>query len=139
MAMKRGIVKGMSIGYDSIKKSFDKDVRDLQEVKLYEGSIVPWPMNDLAQVTDVKSAEGFLAQITAFNEEIKAGRTISSANLKLIQQAYAALQALLEAAQPSDDTGKDGKPQDNAGKSGDAHSLADLYQGITEFTKSIRA
>lgn len=58
MAMKRRAVTGMSMGFDPIKTGEGKDaqgrIRELLEVKLYEGSIVPWPMNYEAQIIDVK-------------------------------------------------------------------------------------
>ena len=54
--MKHGIVKGLSIGYDTVKKSYDPatNIRHLQEVKLFEGSVVTFPMNTQAQLTTVK-------------------------------------------------------------------------------------
>ena len=54
--MKRRVVNGMSIGYTAIKKEFEKSIRNLQEIKLFEVSVLPWGMNELAQVSDVKSA-----------------------------------------------------------------------------------
>jgi hypothetical protein len=53
--MKAGIVKGLSIGYDTIKSSFVGDVRELQELKLWEISCVLFPMNESAQITAVKT------------------------------------------------------------------------------------
>lgn len=53
--LKARAVKGLSIGYDVIKETFEKGVRLLHELKLYEFSIVTFPMNPLAQVEAVKS------------------------------------------------------------------------------------
>lgn len=140
MSMKRKVVNGMSIGYNAVKKAFEGSIRNLSEIKLFEISVLPWGMNELAQVTDVKSLEGALAGVLALCEEQKSGKMFSSANLKLIQQAAEALNALLKAAEPSEgDTPKGWEPPDKADKSGQAHSLADLYEGITNLTKSIRA
>lgn len=66
--MKEGVVTGMSIGYEVIKKSIEGGVRHLKEIKLYEGSVVLFPMNDLARITDVK-AEG--EEKGDFNEELR--------------------------------------------------------------------
>jgi len=56
MAMKRKAVTGLSMGYETIKENTGTDgVRDLSEVRLFEGSVCPWPMNTEARVTDIKS------------------------------------------------------------------------------------
>ena len=60
---KHNVLSDMSIGYGVVDQAFDNDsdngrtVRKLKEVKLYEISMVAIPMNPLARVTDVKSAE----------------------------------------------------------------------------------
>ena len=55
----RGHVEGMSIGYETMAASFeeiDGDViRHLTEVKLFEGSVTPFPANEDAVVLGVKS------------------------------------------------------------------------------------
>jgi Escherichia/Staphylococcus phage prohead protease len=56
LLIKAGIVKGLSIGFDAIKESYVNSVRRLKEIKLYEGSIVTFPMNEQALITSVKSA-----------------------------------------------------------------------------------
>jgi HK97 family phage prohead protease len=55
--LKAGIVKGLSIGYESIKAQVVGGVRHLKEIRLYEGSVVTFPMNTLATVTSVKALE----------------------------------------------------------------------------------
>jgi HK97 family phage prohead protease len=52
--MKQKIVRGLSIGYDSIKWAWDEMTRILQEVKLWEISPVTFPMAIDALVTGVK-------------------------------------------------------------------------------------
>lgn len=58
----RGVPLGLSIGYQVIKFAWDKvrgeTVRILKELKLNEGSLVLFPMNELALVTGVKSDDG---------------------------------------------------------------------------------
>lgn len=58
-ALKKGYVFQQSIGYDTIKSDYvkidGKMVRDLVEIRLWEGSIVTFPANEEAVVTDVKS------------------------------------------------------------------------------------
>jgi len=53
--LKKSILNGLSIGFDSVKWLLDKGVRLLKEVKLWEGSVVSFPANELALVTSVKS------------------------------------------------------------------------------------
>jgi len=52
--LKSGVIKGMSIGYDTIKESIENGVRHLKELRLWEGSIVTFPMNEAAMVTGIK-------------------------------------------------------------------------------------
>lgn len=54
--MKRGIVKGLSIGFDTIKAQVIDAVRHLKELKLWEGSVVTFPMNLNALISAVKAA-----------------------------------------------------------------------------------
>ena len=57
--MKRDVLKGLSIGYRTIVDEYDrdKDIRYLKELRLYEVSLVMFPMNLLAQVSAVKQYE----------------------------------------------------------------------------------
>jgi hypothetical protein len=50
-------INGMSIGYVSRDDSWDRvtDVRAIKKADLYEGSIVTFPMNPMAGVSDVKT------------------------------------------------------------------------------------
>jgi Escherichia/Staphylococcus phage prohead protease len=56
--LKARVIKGMSIGYDTIKDSVENSVRQLKELRLWEGSIVTFPMNEEAMVTGVKTVDG---------------------------------------------------------------------------------
>ena len=53
--MKKGVLRGLSIGYDSIRDTVTNGIRHLHEVKLFEVSLVVFPMNELAMVSSVKS------------------------------------------------------------------------------------
>lgn len=54
--VKAGIIKGLSIGYNTIKYTIVKGVRHLKELRLLEGSVVTFPMNTLATISSVKEA-----------------------------------------------------------------------------------
>lgn len=103
---KRGAVKGLSIGYDSVKADYGKDgdkfIRYLKEVKLYEYSFTPIPMNQSANLTDVKTFDAVLS-------DLKAGRVISAANRSRLERIVEEVSALLA----SDDT------EEEAAKSAD--------------------
>lgn len=53
--LKQGAIKGLSIGYKTIKDSIKEGARHIKELKLYEGSIVTFPANPQATVETVKS------------------------------------------------------------------------------------
>lgn len=55
--LKAGALNGLSIGFKAIQDPVVSGVRHLKEVKLYEGSLVTFPMCLEAQVSSVKSIE----------------------------------------------------------------------------------
>lgn len=85
LLIKARIVKGLSIGFETVKEVVVGAVRHLKEIKLYEGSIVTFPMNEMAMITSVKAkqAKG------DFNEEL--------ADIQTFDGRYQLLQALSSA------------------------------------------
>lgn len=61
--VKAGVIRGLSIGYDAIKKDFKDGVRYLQELRLWEGSVVTFPMLPMAHVTAVKEMSADFATV----------------------------------------------------------------------------
>jgi uncharacterized protein len=55
--MKAGALKGLSIGFDVVRHAMQGSVRQLKELKLYEVSLTPFPMNEAAQVVTVKAVD----------------------------------------------------------------------------------
>ena len=55
--LKAGIIKGLSIGFDTVQQDFVNGVRHLTELKLWEGSVVTFPMNQAATVTSIKQVD----------------------------------------------------------------------------------
>ena len=51
------VARQLSIGYDAVKKEFDRDIRVLKEIKLYEVSVVTFGMDQEASITDVKKED----------------------------------------------------------------------------------
>jgi hypothetical protein len=72
--MKAGVVKGLSIGYDTIQATYEGDVRHLTELRLWEISCVTFPMNEQALVSGIKamSDDERAGHIKAINEHRKA-------------------------------------------------------------------
>ena len=57
--MKDGVITEMSIGYDTMKETWDKGVRHLQEVRLWDTSPVVFAANPEAVIRSVKGATSF--------------------------------------------------------------------------------
>jgi HK97 family phage major capsid protein/HK97 family phage prohead protease len=53
-----GIVKGLSIGFRSVREKFIDGATHLQEISLYEASACLFPMNENALITSVKQITG---------------------------------------------------------------------------------
>ena len=75
--IKSRIVKGLSIGFDTVKDAMDGTVRRLKEIRLWEGSIVTFPMNERATITSVKA-----------RKEAKADFSTEFADIQLQDQMY---------------------------------------------------
>jgi HK97 family phage prohead protease len=73
--LKAKVLRGLSIGYDSIKSDVKDGIRFLRELKLYEVSLVTVAMNELAQVSAVKANDDNLDQhFRQFEEMLIAAR-----------------------------------------------------------------
>lgn len=78
--LKRNRVKGLSIGFTTVKAAWEKleeggktrFIRRIQELKLWEVSIVTFPMQPAAQVTRVKSSDEFNERISALETAVSA-------------------------------------------------------------------
>jgi HK97 family phage prohead protease len=108
--MKMGAVKGLSIGYDPIVIDYSRyekeNVRILKELKLWEYSATPFPMNPEAQVTTVKSWSFVESVVREFLRDtsgldIFMTEKASGEKAALIEQAIERLSALLAAKAPA--------------------------------------
>jgi len=64
------VVRGLSIGFTTVKEQFRGDVRHLQELKLWEVSLTPIPANQHALVTSVKSMGDIQRALDSFRSEV---------------------------------------------------------------------
>ena len=69
--IKKRILKGLSIGYDVIRDEVKDKTRLLKELKLWEISLVTFPMNELATVNSVKAVEDAKLAFAEWLEEQK--------------------------------------------------------------------
>lgn len=115
--LKAKLIKGLSIGFQAIKSTFSevmvdgaiKYVRTIQELKLWEVSIVTFPMLPQAQVTRVKSAE-------------------ADARLKALEDKVSALQTAK--ATPPPEPAKVEEPQSTTTEPVVDHSVLDLIKAL---------
>jgi len=78
--LKKGIVGGLSIGFETVKKELKDGVRHLQELKLFEVSLCVFPMNEMASVQTVKELDAAtLHEAIELGEKV--GRRHSAATL----------------------------------------------------------
>ena len=79
--LKRGVIKGLSIGFQAVQKEMKDDgIRLLKEIRLMEASIVTTPADEHAMVTDIKAMGDGTSD---FAEEL-AERQIASAGYCLV-------------------------------------------------------
>ena len=57
--LKQGAIKGLSIGFQTVKEAWEGNIRKLKEIKLWEISLVTFPANELALVESVKAVVPF--------------------------------------------------------------------------------
>lgn len=104
--MNDGVIDRMSIGYriPEGKSEYNSDgIRIIRELKLLEFSLVTFPMNEAAVITDVKRVRDLIGQTRAFNEN----------DLKELGDMVDQLNALLK-REPHASTHAQGQPQDLA-------------------------
>ncbi len=151
--MKGKVVNGLSIGYTAVKASFKGGVRQLQELKLFEISVVTIPMNPYTTVVGMKAQQvlgaidgmkadeegavdalfdGIQSLTALLIEEQKAGRVLSARNLALVKEAYAALDKLSKAGAIDDPP-----PAEPEVAADDVKALRDLTSNLAAFAASI--
>lgn len=108
--VRSGAIKSMSIGYGTKKARFDrtKEVRYLEQVDLWEVSLVTFPANDQASITLVKSID---ADIDAAAELVGEALTLCADGGPVPQEKCAVLLDLLNRASGllEDPDGDDGE------------------------------
>ena len=99
--LKMGALSGLSIGYVTREDSYDRvtNINTLKKLELWEVSLVTFPANESARVTDIKSA---LAQITTLSDAEdylrEAGGLSKSQAVGFIARVKAAMRARSDSA-----------------------------------------
>lgn len=74
--MKDKLISGLSIGFTAVKSAFKeiegRYIREIDEAKLWEVSVVTFPMLPQAQITSVKNAEAIESRLVALETENQA-------------------------------------------------------------------
>ncbi|MFC4426212.1 HK97 family phage prohead protease [Deinococcus navajonensis] len=148
-----GALDSMSIGYSALKAEYPDDQasrasgiwRVITEAKLYEYSFVPFPANESAVITGIKSGTDLEREIkrwkaiTELNLSTKAGRVLSAANAKKILSALSELQDLVSAAgldEAADEGTSDDSTADTKSRPEPAQPLS-LLSALQQKAKSL--
>lgn len=77
--MRAKAVNGMSIGYVTRDDSYDRvtGIRTIKKLDLYEGSIVTFPMNPSASVTDIKGAYSAMETLADVERHLREAHGLS--------------------------------------------------------------
>jgi len=122
--MKEGVVDRMSIGYSTIKSSYDSERKAniLKEIKLYEVSPVTFAANEQTAIT------GFKNQIN----RIANGEISHDLDMDQIKQAIHVLQSLIPESEPDISTQVKDEPNINS-------IDAELYQSMLKELREFRS
>lgn len=135
-------VKGQSIGFTTIKDVIDGGIRRLKELKLWEGSIVTFPANELATVTGIKShdvaaqIEKLAADVAALKAAIGQGRMPAEGDHSDEAAAVSALLAEIRRALPGEPR-TPGEP--DVSTRADRKAVADMRREVSEYLAATAA
>jgi HK97 family phage prohead protease len=104
-ALSRGDLDGMSFGFSCVRDTWDETeagvaTRLIQEVRLYECSLVTFPAYE---ATEVGLRSLFDERLATAVQEARAGKVLSAANAQLIKTALEALTELKQHLDAGDD------------------------------------
>lgn len=105
--LREGVVTGLSIGFQTVKHSFDTDsrVRFLEEVNLWELSLVTFPANQEAGVTSVKSCEN-IATVRDFEDMLRLNGFSDRESMLIASKGFAAALSARESRQQKANAGE---------------------------------
>ena len=83
--LKAGAVRGLSIGFKSVKEIISGNVRRLKEIRLYEGSLVTIPANPETVVTAIKNLQAKAPDAEAIEAFRNARRDLQDFHRRLVE------------------------------------------------------
>jgi uncharacterized protein len=101
IALKAGLISGLSIGYECVKDEFKDGVRLVREVALWEVSVCTFPANTAARVGTVKhatSGDNTVGRLQALVSEMRACRTAIKQRTVTLAATRQTLNDTIEAA-----------------------------------------
>jgi HK97 family phage prohead protease len=125
--LKQGAIKGLSIGFQTLKDGWSGKVRQLKELKLMEVSLVTFPANELATVTAVKNEDD------AHRIRMAQVLTLIDAGMTNLMRAQALMEALVM-EEPSYDT-----PPEGAAPEAPDMPDQDMPDGMDELAALLRS
>jgi HK97 family phage prohead protease len=92
--IKLGALSGLSIGYRTVRSSFDEQsgLRSLHELELWEVSPVTFPANEAARITSAKSAWAGVQTVRDFETFLRAAGVPRGAAESIAKQGFKATQ-----------------------------------------------
>lgn len=121
--LKAGDIDGLSIGYSAMEATWDAEGhRVLTEVKLWEGSVVTFPANDQATITNVKEGR---KEGDTMDEELEK-------RLKALEDRLDALEKSKKEDETQDDETEDENQEDEGKK-----SVLDSIVALTAHIKTL--
>lgn len=134
--VRQGAIKGLSIGFNITGEEWDGGIRHITGVDLWEVSIVTFPANPLANITEAKSAQDTLLELRAahtcntLGAAIAGGVQLTSEQRKTLDAAYEILGHLLETNNDTEQKSKEPDASDTLTAKGADEIFAPLLYEI---------
>ena len=102
-AMKDGALKGLSIGFRTVKEKWESNIRKLLEIQLWEGSILTFQANPEALIQEIKT-DGGPEEILKVIDILKGRKSLTDEQLRIVKKASIEINALIESNEPPKST-----------------------------------
>lgn len=126
-------IKGLSIGFNITGEEWEGGIRHITGVDLWEVSVVTFPANPLANITEAKSAADALQELRAAHAvkagaaRLKAGEPLTAEQVRQLEAAMEILSSILSAPADEDEAEE---PSDTLTAKGVEDMLAPLLTEI---------
>ncbi len=105
--IKDGVIDELSVGFKTVKDSWNKKSRLIHEVQLFEFSPVTFASNAAASIVGVKGLNPELTRLNSWvQNELKNGTMLDSEKKELLKNAIEALTALYDSSEEDKEPGQ---------------------------------